>query len=84
MANYSGEIFSYSKSKKLMVAEASDLLAFRVDSVFGIKSHKTGRTFFFCFMQKQTDADNDTVYWEYEPLGQDPETRGWKVRVYND
>lgn len=84
MANYPSSIFNVNAKAKIISCEASDLRLFNVESAFGIKSAKTGSTRFFCHKKTHRDTDNDVTHWEYEPLGNDADLKGWTVFIYND
>lgn len=84
MANFKGDLFNYNGSAKIISAEASELYGFYTESVFGITSHRTGRTIHFCHKSTERDREGDVTHWVYEPLGTDAEVQGWRVHIYND
>jgi len=74
--------FTWTKSQKTLVVEASDLQLNEMPQQFDIHSPKTGKVFRFVFGMPVTDVEGETTGWYYTAASDECPVR--LVMVYND
>jgi hypothetical protein len=88
--------FSYDKSDKTLIAEASDLNDRHLQQIYNdacdvglaIRSAKTGKIVTYHMTNEHKDNEGDIQFWDYEPTTESirrvPECLGSKLKVFND
>lgn len=75
--------FIYDKVSREMSAEAS-ALGDMFGNSFQVKSEHTGKLVTFVYARSKTDADGDTLWWEFLPGCPAESPRVKRVIIFND